>query len=198
VRNFDEIIDVEAIPKAIDKEVPGEKVPGEEVDRIPGKIAVVAFSTILILGLISVLAIGLQFQTIMNRLDASRSAWPEASKELAQRFDQAEQFFASVDYMGDTPAVMDWRYYYAQFADSRQFDRQVISANKLEGMLEALLSQKSLPENTPITAIKAGSGLLNLLEKEQLRKSSEQGNLGRWTKTLLRLKTPPYFEPVSR
>jgi hypothetical protein len=193
VRNFDEIIDVEAIPKAIEKEV-----PVEQVDRIPGKIAVVAFSMILILGLISVLAIGLQFQAIMNRLDASRSAWPEASKELAQRFDQAEQFLSSVNYMDNSPTLMDWRYHYAQFAESRQFDRQVTSAIKLEEMLEALLSQKSLPENTPITAIKAGSGLLNLMEKEQSRKSSEQGNLGTWTKTLLRLKTPPYFEPVSR
>ena len=193
MRNFDEIIDVEAIPKAIEKEV-----SVENLDRIPGKIAVVAFSIILILGLISVLAIGLQFQTIMNRLDASRSAWPEASKELAQRFDQAEQYFASLDYMGDTPAVMDWRYHYAQFAESRQFDRQVMSATKLEEMLEALLSQQSLPPTAPIAAIKPGSGLLNLLEKEQLRKSSEQGTLGTWTKALLRLKTPPYFEPVSR
>jgi hypothetical protein len=153
---------------------------------------------ILILGLISVLAIGLQFQAIMNRLDASRSAWPEASKELAQRFDQAEQFLSSVNYMDNSLTLMDWRYHYAQFAESRQFDRQVTSAIKLEEMLEALLSQKSLPENTPITAIKAGSGLLNLMEKEQSRKSSEQGTLGTWTKTLLRLKTPPYFEPVSR
>lgn len=193
MRNFDEIIDVEAIPKAIEKEV-----PGEQVDRISGKIAVVAFSMILILGLISVLAIGLQFQAIMNRLDASRSAWPEASKELAQRFDQAEQFLSSVNYMDNSLTLMDWQYHYAQFAESRQFDRQVTSAIKLEEMLEALLSQKSLPENTPITAIKAGSGLLNLMEKEQSRKSSEQGTIGTWTKTLLRLKTPPYFEPVSR
>ncbi len=193
MRNFDEIIDVEAIPKAIEKQV-----PVEEVDRIPGKIAVVAFSTILVLGLISVLAIGLQFQTIMNRLDASRSAWPEASKELAQRFNQAEQFLSSVDYMGNSPTLMDWRYHYAQFAESRQFDRQVMSATKLEEMLEALLSQQSLPPTAPIAAIKPGSGLLNLLEKEQLRKSSEQGTLGTWTKALLRLKTPPYFEPVSR
>jgi len=193
VRNFDEIIDVEAIPKAVEKEV-----PVEEVDRIPGKIAVVAFSIILVLGLISVLAIGLQFQTIMNRLDASRSAWPEASKELAQRFDQAEQYLASVDYLGNSPTLMDWRYYYSQFSESRQFDRQVMPATKLEDMLEALLSQRSLPPTAPITAIKAGSGLLNLLEKEQLRKSSEQGFLGTWTKALLRLKTPPYFEPVSR
>ena len=193
MRNFDEIIDVEAVPKAIEKQV-----PVEEVDRIPGKIAVVAFSTILVLGLISVLAIGLQFQTIMNRLDASRSAWPEASKELAQRFNQAEQFLSSVDYMGNSPTLMDWRYHYAQFAESRQFDRQVMSATKLEEMLEALLSQQSLPPTAPIAAIKPGSGLLNLLEKEQLRKSSEQGTLGTWTKALLRLKTPPYFEPVSR
>ena len=193
MRNFDEIIDIEAIPKAIEKQV-----PVEEVDRIPGKIAVVAFSTILVLGLISVLAIGLQFQTIMNRLDASRSAWPEASKELAQRFNQAEQFLSSVDYMGNSPTLMDWRYHYAQFAESRQFDRQVMSATKLEEMLEALLSQQSLPPTAPIAAIKPGSGLLNLLEKEQLRKSSEQGTLGTWTKALLRLKTPPYFEPVSR
>lgn len=193
MRNFDEIIDVEAIPKAIEKEIQVGKV-----DRIPGKTAVVAFSIILVLGLISVLAIGLQFQTIMNRLDASRSAWPEASKELTKRFDQAEQYLASVDYMNNSPTLIDWRYHYAQFAESRQFDRQVMSATKLEEMLDALLSQKSLPEDAPITAIKAGSGLLNLLEKEQLRKSSEQGNLGIWTKTLLRLKTPPYFEPVSR
>ena len=193
MRNFDEIIDVEAIPKAVEKEV-----PVEEVDRIPGKIAVVAFSIILVLGLISVLAIGLQFQTIMNRLDASRSAWPEASKELAQRFDQAEQYLASVDYLGNSQTLMDWRYHYSQFSESRQFDRQVIPATKLEDMLEALLSQRSLPPTAPITSIKAGSGLLNLLEREQLRKSSEQGFLGTWTKALLRLKTPPYFEPVSR
>ena len=151
MRNFDEIIDVEAIPRAIEKEV-----PVEEVDRIPGKIAVVAFSALLVLGLISVVAIGLQFQTIMNRLDASRSAWPEASKELAQRFDQAEQYLASVDYLGNSPTLLDWRYHYSQFSESRQFDRQVIPATKLADILEALLSQRTLPPTSPTTSNKAG------------------------------------------
>jgi hypothetical protein len=193
VRNFDEIIDVEAIEKAPEKEV-----PNEAVDRIPGRIAVVAFSLILLLGLISVLAIGLQFQTIMNRLDASRSAWPEASKELTQRFGEADQFLVSVKAMDNSTTLTDWRYYYDQFGESRQFDRQVASAVKLEEMLEGLLSQGSLPPMAPIQPIEATGGLLSLLEKEQWRKTSEQGTLGRWTKTLLRLKTPPYFEPVSR
>lgn len=193
MRNFDEIIDVEAINKALEKEV-----PKEADDRIPGRIAVVAFSILLVLGFLCVLAIGLQFQTIMNRLDASRSAWPEASKELTQRFGEADQFLASVDYLDHSSTLMDWRFYYDQFGESRQFDRQVASAVKLEEMLEALLSQRSLPPLAPIQPIEANSGLLNLLEKEQWRKNSEQGTLGRWTMTLLRLKTPPYFEPVSR
>ncbi|MCY3004631.1 MAG: hypothetical protein NTV29_01485 [Planctomycetota bacterium] len=193
MRNFDEIIDIEAVPKALEKEV------AKEVDdRIPGRVAVAAFSIILVLGFLCVLAIGLQFQTIMNRLDASRSAWPEASKELTQRFGQAEQFLVSVDAMDNSSTLMDWRFYHNQFGESRQFDRQVASAAKLEEMLEAILSQGLFPATSPIQPIKANSGLLNLLEKEQWRKNSEQGTLGRWTKTLLRLKTPPYFEPVSR
>lgn len=191
--NFDEVVDIEAVAKAAEKEL-----KKTDQDVISGKVAVAAFSMILLLGFIAVLSIGLQFQAIMQRLNASRSAWGEASKELTERFDQAEQFLSSVDYMNNSPTLTDWNYYYAQFGESRQFDRQVPNALRLEEMIEALLSQQSLPPTAPITPLKPGKGLLSLLEKEQLRKQSENGFVGGWTKAILRLKTPPYFESVKR
>lgn len=193
--NFDDVVDIEAI-EAVAK-APGKDLQEEQQDRISGKVAVVAFSLILLLGLIAVLSIALQFQSIMQRLNASRSSWGPASTELSKRFDEAEHYLSSVDYMGNSPTLTDWSYYYNQFHESRQFDRQVASAQKLEEMLEALLSQQSLPPTSPITPLKPGFKLLELLEKEKLRKQSEMSFLGRWTKTLLRLKTPSYFESVN-
>lgn len=194
--NFDDVVDIEAI-EAVAK-APAKDLQEEQQDRISGKVAVVAFSLILLLGLIAVLSIALQFQTIMQRLNASRSSWGPASTELSKRFDEAEHYLSSVDYLGNSPTLTDWSYYYSQFRESRQFDRQVASAQKLEEMLEGLLSQQSLPPTSPITPLKPGSKLLELLEKEKLRKQSELSFLGIWTKNLLRLKTPSFFESVYR
>lgn len=191
--NFDDVVDVEAVAKKGTAEAEEQKH-----DAISGKVAVATFSVILVLGFIAVLSIGLQFQTIMQRLNASRSAWGSASSELSKRYGEAEQFLSSVDYMGNSPTLTDWKYYYSQFLESRQFDRQVNAALRLEEMLEALLSQQVLPPTAPIYPLQPGSALLDLLEKEKLRKESEQGPLGIWTKTLLRLKTPSYFESVNR
>ena len=197
MRNFDEIVDVEAIAKVVGKEKQQQQEQ-EEGDRISGKVALVAFSLILLAGLVAILSVGLQFQSIMQRLNASRSAWGGASEELVKRYSDAEQFLSSVDYLGNSPTLTDWKYYYAKFGESRQFDRQVEPAQKLEAMLEALLSQQSLPPTAPIGPLKPGKNLLELLDKEGSRKESEQGFLGSWTKSILRLKTPGYFESVSR
>lgn len=190
--NFDEVVDVEAVAK------PASNNPNEKKDVISGKVAVVAFSLFLLMGLIVVLSVGLQFQVIMQRLNASRTAWGGASTELSQRFAEAEQYLSSVDYLGSSPTLTDWKYYYSQFQESRQFDRQVGAAQKLEEMLEALLSQRSLPPTSPIEPLKPGEKLSALLEKEKSRKTSEHSALGSWTKTLLRLKTPTYFESVAQ
>lgn len=195
MRNFDEIVDVEAVAKVAGK---GPEPEQEQSDRISGKVALIAFSLILLIGLVAILSIGLKFQGIMQRLNASRSAWGRASGELVQRFGEAEQFLSSVDYLGNSPTLTDWKYYYAKFGESQQFDRQVEPAQKLEQMLEALLSQQSLPPTAPFGHLKPGKDLLDLLDKEKSRKDSEMGFLGSWTKTILRLKTPPYFESVSR
>lgn len=191
--NFDEIIDVDAVPKET-----LEQQQQKQRELISGRVAVISFSLILLLGLIAVLSIGLQFQAIMYRLNASRSAWGAASSELTERFAEAENYLSSVNYLEESPTLMDWKYYYTQFVASRQFDRQVASAQKLEEMLEALLSQKTLSPVAPITPLKPRDGLLKLLEQEQLRKKTETGLLGTWTKILLRLKTPLYFESVSK
>ena len=193
MRNFDEIVDVEATAK-----VAGKELEQEQIDRISGKVALIAFSLILLLGLVAILSIGLKFQGIMQSLNASRSAWGRASGELVKRFGDAEQFLSSVDYLGNSPTLTDWKYYYAKFGESQQFDRQVEPAQKLESMLEALLSQQSLPPTAPIGQLKPGKDLLDLLDKEKSRKDSEMSFLGSWTKAILRLKTPPYFESVSR
>ncbi|MFM9062066.1 MAG: hypothetical protein ACKOOI_03375 [Pirellula sp.] len=193
MRNFDEIVDVEATAK-----VAGKELEQEQSDRISGKVALIAFSLILLMGLVAILSIGLKFQGIMQSLNASRSAWGRASGELVKRFGDAEQFLSSVDYLGNSPTLTDWKYYYAKFGESQQFDRQVEPAQKLESMLEALLSQQSLPPTAPFGHLKPGKDLLDLLDKEKSRKDSEMSFLGSWTKAILRLKTPPYFESVSR
>lgn len=193
MRNFDEIVDVEATAK-----VAGKELEQEQSDRISGKVALIAFSLILLMGLVAILSIGLKFQGIMQSLNASRSAWGRASGELVKRFGDAEQFLSSVDYLGNSPTLTDWKYYYAKFGESQQFDRQVEPAQKLESMLEALLSQQSLPPTAPFGHLKPGRDLLDLLDKEKSRKDSEMSFLGSWTKAILRLKTPPYFESVGR
>ncbi|MFN6401652.1 MAG: hypothetical protein ACK449_17305 [Planctomycetota bacterium] len=190
--NFDEVIDIDAVPKESQ-----EQLDKKRYERISGRIAALSFSVILLLGLIAVLAIGLQFQRIMQNLNASRSAWGAASSELTSRFSTAEAYFKTVNYLDNSPSLTDWSYYYNQFSKSRQFDRQVESAQKLEGMLEAILSQKSIL-GSPITPLSPSDGMLDLLENEKKRKESETSFLGSWTKTLLRLKTPQFFESVSK
>ncbi|MFM8402655.1 MAG: hypothetical protein ACKOAH_32925, partial [Pirellula sp.] len=117
MRNFDEIVDVEATAK-----VAGKELEQEQSDRISGKVALIAFSLILLMGLVAILSIGLKFQGIMQSLNASRSAWGRASGELVKRFGDAEQFLSSVDYLGNSPTLTDWKYYYAKFGESQQFD----------------------------------------------------------------------------
>jgi hypothetical protein len=81
VINFDEVIDIDAVPKESQ-----EQLDKKRYERISGRIAALSFSVILLLGLIAVLAIGLQFQRIMQNLNASRSAWGAASSELTSQF----------------------------------------------------------------------------------------------------------------
>lgn len=53
--NFDEVIDIDAVPKESQ-----EQLDKKRYERISGRIAALSFSVILLLGLIAVLAIGLQ------------------------------------------------------------------------------------------------------------------------------------------
>lgn len=148
---------------------------------IRGKWFVAPFVTVLILLLAWTLAIAIQFQAIMTRLDRARTDWPAASQDLAKRFaDFDTQARAGNSAISEIDRRA-WNEAYAAFQKTSQYDRQSAPA----ALLERLRLQGANPlesETTPAIA--------KLLGAEKERLGAQQSMVGRWAITALRLKLP--------
>lgn len=152
---------------------------------IRGKRFVIPFVTVLCLLLAWTLAIAIQFQTIMTRLDRTRADWPAASEELTARF---ADFDAQLK--RGSPQISDadrnaWSTAYAAFKETSQYDRQFPHAANLERV-----HSKGEGRSNSLTDIPS---IAKFLTSEQERIEAEHSMIGRWTITTLRLKLPGTF-----
>jgi hypothetical protein len=151
---------------------------------IRGKWFVAPFVIVLSLLLAWTLAIAIQFQTIMTRLDRARTDWPAASQELAQRFaDFDAQMQGANSAMSDADRSA-WTKAYSAFKQTSQYDRQFAHAAEME-RLRVRVSKPLETEPTPAIA--------RLLTAEKERRDAQQSMVGRWAITALRLKLPGTF-----
>lgn len=152
---------------------------------IRGKWFVVPFVIVLILLLAWTLAIAIQFQTIMSRLDRARADWPAASQDLAKRF---ADFDAALTVPNTGISESDrtaWNEAFAAFQQTTQYDRQNAPAAVLERIRNQNSDQRTPVANTP--------SISKLLACEQERLRAQQSVVGRWAITVLRLKLPGTF-----
>ncbi|MFN6129182.1 MAG: hypothetical protein ACK494_09850 [Planctomycetota bacterium] len=148
---------------------------------IRGKWFVAPFVIVLILLLAWTLAIAIQFQAIMTRLDRARSDWPSASQDLAKRFADFD-----VQVQGGNSAISEidrraWNEAFAAFQQTSQYDRQSAPA----ATLERLRLQGSNPSESEITP-----AIAKLLSAEKERLAAQQSLVGRCAITALRLNLP--------
>jgi hypothetical protein len=152
---------------------------------IRGKWFVAPFVIVLVLLLAWTLAIAIQFQSIMTRLDRARSDWPAASQDLAKRFDA----FNAQLLGANNPEISDadrkaWDQAYAAFQQTSQYDRQLAHAAELEHLR---LRNSSVPE------LESTPAITKFLSTERERVLAQQSVVGRWAITALRLKLPGTF-----
>jgi hypothetical protein len=156
---------------------------------VRGKWFVAPFVIVLVLLLSWTLAIALQFQAIMTRLDLARTDWPAASQDLAKHF---EQFHAKVQDRDPTMEKMNresWNEAYNAFLQTSQYDRQAVHAAALQRICsDALRGNDLAPIPIPDTP-----SLSKLLRSEQERLKAQHSTVGRWAITALRLKLPGTF-----
>lgn len=153
---------------------------------IRGKWFVAPFVMVLVLLLAWTLAIAIQFQTIMIRLDRARSDWPAASQDLAKRFDALQDRLQGAS----APEISDadrkaWDQAYTAFQQTTQYDRQLDHAAALEKLCQRANGQANPLPDTP--------SISRLIACERERLQAQQSIVGRLAIAALRLKLPGTF-----
>ncbi len=135
-------------------------------------------------------AIARRFQTIMARLEESRSLWPTASQELGPRYQQlSESIEASTI---DRTLKEDWTNNRKEFNVSSQFDRQSAASLTIENQIRRDF-KKSERDDSDFDS----PGITKLIEAEGRRKKSQEDIIGWLTVQGLRLKLPPIYDPLA-
>ncbi len=162
---------------------------------IPGKLFVVPFVVMLVLLCGLMIAVAIRFQTIMARLEESRSLWPEASKELAPRYAKIDETFMS-GLTGEAKGI-DWIGSKEQFRGSTLFDRQASASLAIENQIAKANRGSQPSEGVPAASDLKSPGIANLVDAERRRKIAQGDFIGWLTIRALRLKLPDIYDPTA-
>ena len=158
--------------------------PVRQPRGIPGKWFAVSFVTLLtVLGGVT-FAIAMRFQSIMSRVEESRSLWPNASQELASRYSSIDQRLAT----SPESARAAWTKSWQDFQASSLFDRQAVAALELEAHLRGEFAK------VRSEAVSETPSVAKLLDAEHRRSLLQNDTIGWLTIQTLRLRLPPIFE----
>jgi len=134
-------------------------------------------------------SVAMRFQTIMTRLEESRSLWPNATQELESRYERINVSLIKANV--GLAVKEEWESGRKAFLVSGLFDRQSTASISLERQIakslsgpEQNLSDFELP------------GISKLIEAEQRRRVSQDDMIGRLTVQSLRLKLPSIYGPL--
>ena len=131
-----------------------------------------------------------RFQTIMARLEESRSLWPTASQELGPRYEQLTEAIEASTM--DQALKEGWTNNRKEFNGSSQFDRQSAASLMIENQIRRNF-KKSERDDSDFTS----PGISKLIEAESRRKKTQDDIIGWLTVQGLRLKLPPIYDPLA-
>ncbi len=163
---------------------------------IPGKLFVIPFVFALTVLCVLMIAVAIRFQSIMARLEESRSLWPAASQELRPRYDQIHSFILGAQ-LGET-MDLDWAESKREFNGSTQFDRQSIASMVIENQITQALRDSDQSQSLSVKTQWKSPGVSKLIEAERRRRDSQSGFIGWLTVRALRLKLPDIYDPESK
>ena len=157
---------------------------------IPGRLFVGPFVLVTVVLGVLMFSIAMRFQTIMARLEEVRSLWPNASQELAPRYDRINENLIKSNVA--LAVKEEWELGRQAFQASGLFDRQSTVSVALERQIASTLPalERNLSDfDSP--------GIAKLLEAEQRRKVSQDDMIGWLTVQSLRLKLPSIYDPLA-
>lgn len=176
---------------SVSEELAGDtKVDVRTKGMVPGKVFVIPFAVILLFLLWLVFSMAVRFQAIMGQLEKSRAAWPAVAQQLKSRYESIEKGAVELP-----PEI--WKPFAEQkllFDASTQFDLQVGHALEMEQLLGRESVAKQLPSNLAAVDTEEVRKLVSL---EEQREKLQNGFVGGCTMGGLRLKLPPFFQPVK-
>ncbi len=157
---------------------------------IPGRFFVFPFVLVTVVLGVLMFSVAMRFQTIMVRLEEVRSLWPNASQELAPRYERLSDNLMNSNV---TPAVKEeWESGRQAFHVSGLFDRQSTASIALERQIA-----KSLSVSDRNLSDFDSPSISKLLEAEQRRRVSQDDMIGWLTVQSLRLKLPLIYDPLA-
>ena len=162
---------------------------------IPGKLFAIPFVILLVLLCLLMIAVAIRFQTIMARLEESRSLWPEASQDLVPRYAQIDEpFLASLS--GESKNI-DWASSKKEFQVSSQFDRQASASMVIENQIAKAIPASNPSDSSQFVSKLNSPGVAKLIEAERRRKVAQEDFIGWLTVRALRLKLPNIYDPAA-
>jgi len=160
---------------------------------IPGKLFVIPFVLTLVLLCFLMIAVAVRFQTIMSRLEESRSLWPLASLELWSRYEQIKEPEGN----SRTGEKIDWEQSKRDFSGSTLFDKQSYASMVIESQISQSRNVSSHADAALYHGELASPNVSKLISAERRRKESQSGFIGWLTVRALRLKLPNIYDPLA-
>jgi len=157
---------------------------------IPGRVFVIPFVLVTVALGILMFSVAIRFQTIMTRLEESRSLWPEASKELEPRYARINE--NQISSKASQVSVEEWESGRKAFLVSSLFDRQSNASIALEHQIA-----KSLSASDRNLSDFESPNISKLIEAERRRRVSQDDMIGWLTVQSLRLKLPLIYDPLA-
>ncbi len=162
---------------------------------IPGKLFVIPFVFALIVLCVLMIAVAFRFQSIMVRLEVSRSLWPAASQELGPRYKRINESILGA-LKGDAKE-MDLASSMREFNGSTQFDRQANASMVIENQITRALKGLDHSDAPMFDADLRLPGISKLIDAERRRRESQSDFIGWLTVRALRLKLPNIYDPQA-
>ncbi len=162
-----------------------EAVPGPSPRTIPGKLFAIPFAVVVLFLLWLVFSMAVRFQTIMQQLERTRSAWPAASASLFERYESLLAEDVKLDDSLRSRIRTDLQ-------DARkvtQFDQQSPLLYSLEQSIQEDQQAREL-----VDRIGVADSVLEVLRLDKERSSLQSDFVGQATVNGLRLKLPPVFD----
>lgn len=146
----------------------------------PGKSFTIAFTILLLFGLVLGFLLVLRFQAIMDSLESVRLLWPNAAVALEEYYSKVDE---SIEKSADKELLDKWQAARTDYLATSRFDSQSQWVDELHTLGRQSKVQSQIPIEDP--------RLVKFIESDKKLSSLQSDFIGSVTMLLLRLKIPP-------